>query len=301
MMTGLLRAGGLLVLVLSALARGADDYTIKFDRPDKAGMKFNVVIACARKQENTVTINGKQQPTKDQVIAVQMEAKAEVLEADDRGRDRKVAYTIDKCYKVVDDKEVELLPKGRVLTARLDGTETALEVNEGKLSDEQISDLKLVVQLDSPEEPGMDDLYGTTDRQKIGGTWKVGTTAAVKIAEMAGIVVRKEDISGSAKLNKTESVDGIEWLNISGEMVLKNGILKPLDAVDVPPGITVKEVSIDHKFSGQIPTDTSLNRMNTSSTFSRTIVSEGQVKNRDYRQQSKATYVYESRVAEINE
>src|SRR5262249_26799565 len=122
---------------------------------------------------------------------------------------------------------------------------------------------------------------------------------AIKIAEMSGVIARKEDISGSAKLNGTETRDGAEWLSVSGEMRLKNGRMKESDAAELPQGVSVKEVTVEHKFSGQIPVDTSVANMNTSSTFARSTISEGRLRDRDYRYQTKSTYVYESRVAQI--
>src|SRR5258705_8146986 len=82
---------------LTTFAHSADpDYDIKIHRPDKPGMKFDVAITSALKREIITTINGRPAPQPDEILAVELKATAEIVEVDDKGRDLKVTYVVEK-------------------------------------------------------------------------------------------------------------------------------------------------------------------------------------------------------------
>src|SRR5213075_1343574 len=108
------------ILLLANLAIAADpDYEIRIHRPDKAGMKFDVAITSALKREITTSFNGKETPAQEDVVAVELKATAEIVEADSAGRDLKVTYFVEKCVKSTGDKDEEILPKGKIFTAAI--------------------------------------------------------------------------------------------------------------------------------------------------------------------------------------
>src|SRR5438045_6803322 len=93
------------ILALATLASSNEpDYEIRIHRPDKAGMKFDVAITSALKREMTTSINGRETPAQEEVIAVELKAVAEIVEVDDAGRDLKVTYVVEKCVKSSGEK-----------------------------------------------------------------------------------------------------------------------------------------------------------------------------------------------------
>src|SRR3954447_14265075 len=88
------------ILLTAGLASAAEkEYEIRIHRPDKAGMKFDVAITSALKREVD---------TAEEVIAVELKAVAEVIEVDEKGRDLKITYVIEKCVKAAGDKDEEI-------------------------------------------------------------------------------------------------------------------------------------------------------------------------------------------------
>src|SRR3954468_15946986 len=106
------------ILITGALARAAEkEYEIRIHRPDKAGMKFDVAITSALKREVTTTLDGRATRAPEEVFAIELKATAEIVEVDEKGRDLKVTYVIEKCVKSSGEKDEEILPKGTVITA----------------------------------------------------------------------------------------------------------------------------------------------------------------------------------------
>src|SRR5438045_830911 len=165
---------------LTTFAHSADpDYAIKIHRPDKAGMKFDVAITSALKREMTTSINGRETPAQDEVLAVELKATAEIVEADSAGRDLKVTYVVEKCVKSTGDKDEEILPKGKIFTATIgpDKKKTIYTTPDGKITDAQAEALDLVADLPPPDAALPDELYGPKGRQKIGASWEINSNA----------------------------------------------------------------------------------------------------------------------------
>src|SRR5438445_2840318 len=213
-------------LVLSILTSGAfvraaeKEYEIRIHRPDKAGMKFDVAITSALKREVVTTIDAK--PTKDpeEVIAIELKAVAEIVEVDDKGRDLKVTYVVEKCVRAAGEKDEEVLPKGKIFTAAIapDGKKTVYTAADGKLTDEQIEALDLVADLPPPNAALADELYGPKGPQKIGASWSVNPSTMAEDLKRHEYQVKPDAISGTVKLNGLEKANGIQCLNITGEM-----------------------------------------------------------------------------------
>src|SRR6266850_3390252 len=138
---------------LTTFAFSADpDYDIKIHRPDKPGMKFDVAITSALKREIITTVDGRATRDPEEVFAIELKAVAEIVEVDDKGRDLKVTYVIEKCVKAAGEKDEEILPKGKVITAAIgaDGKQTVYTIADGKLTAEQTEALDLVADLPPP-------------------------------------------------------------------------------------------------------------------------------------------------------
>src|ERR1041384_2282985 len=127
------------LLALPAIARSADpDYEIRSHPPDKAGMKFDVAITSALKREMTTSVNGRETPAQEDVIAVELKATAEIVKVDAEGRDLEVTYVAATCVKSAGDKDEDILPKGKIFTAAIgaDKKKTVFSTPDGKISDD---------------------------------------------------------------------------------------------------------------------------------------------------------------------
>ena len=128
------------VLITGTLARAAEkEYDIRIHRPDKAGMKFDVAITNRCQREVSTIADGRATHDPEEVYAIELKAVAEIVEVDDKGRDLKVTYVVEKCVKAAGEKDEEVLPKGKVFTASIgpDGKQTIYTAADGKLTEEQ--------------------------------------------------------------------------------------------------------------------------------------------------------------------
>src|SRR5438045_4513780 len=188
------------ILICGAAAQAADkEYEIKIHRPDKAGMKFDVAITIALKREMTTTIEGRATRGPEEVFAVELKATAEIVEVDEKGRDLKVTYVIEKCVKAAGEKDEEILPKGKVFTASIgpDGQKTVYTAADGKLTDEQTEALDLVADLPPPNAALADELYGPKGPQKIGATWSVNPEGMAEDLKRHEYQAKPDAISGT--------------------------------------------------------------------------------------------------------
>lgn len=249
------------ILIAAGLTRAAEkEYEIRIHRPDKAGMKFDVSITSALKREVATTAEGRTTREAEEVFAVELKAVAEIIEVDEKGRDLKVTYVIEKCIKSSGDKDEEILAKGKVITAAIgpDGKQTVYTAADGKLSDEQRAALDLVADLPPPNAALADDLYGPKGAQKIGASWSVKSSAMAEDLKRHDYQAKPDAISGTVKLNGLEKANGIQCLNITGEMKVARARMKPGNDERALP---IRNASIDSNFSWLLPVDPSLNHV----------------------------------------
>jgi hypothetical protein len=286
------------VLVLALLCVtlcGADEkeYEIRIHRPDRVGMKFDVAITSAMKREMTTNINGQETREPEQVMAIELKAVAEILEVDDKGRDLKVNYLIEKCVKAEGDKDEEILPKGTVLTAALgpDKKTTIYTIPNGKLKDTQTEALDLVADLPPPDAALADDLYGPRGKQKVGATWDVNSANMAEDLKRHEYQVKPETITGTVKLEGIEKANGIDCLKIDGEMKVAKAKMKTPE--EAKNEVTIRNVTMESSFSWLLPVDPSLNHVVASGTVVNTYSMGGPARGGEFRRELKTTRMYQ--------
>ena len=284
------------MLVATVALAAEKGYEIKIHRPDKAGMKFDVAITSALKREVSTTVDGRETRNPEEVFAVELKAVAEIVEADEKGRDLKVTYVIEKCVKSAGEKDEELLPKGKVLTAAIgsDGKQTVYTVADGKkLTEEQKDAIDLVADLPPPNAALADELYGPKGAQKIGDSWSVSGSAIAEDLKRNDFVVKPDAISGTVKLNGLEKSSGIQCLNITGEMKVARAKMKPSNDEHALP---LRNATIESSFSWLLPVDPALNHTFAYGTVISTYSMGGTAGNGgDFKRELKTTRMYEIR------
>jgi hypothetical protein len=285
------------MIVLCGWARADEkEYEVRIHRPDRAGMKFDVSITSAIKREMITTMEGRPTREPESVMAMELKAVAEIVEVDEQGRDLKVTYLIERCVKVEEDKEEEILPKGALLTTTLgpDGKRTVYTVKEGKLTDAQTEALDLVADLPAKEAALADDLYGVKGRQKIGATWEVSSAAMAEDLKRNDYQAKPDAITGSVKLEGLEKANGIQCLHLKGEMKVNRAKFKAPDEANAR--MAIRNVTIESNFSWLLPVDVSLNHVAANGTVTSTYVMAGQAAGGvEWKRDLKTTRMYEVR------
>lgn len=288
------------ILLTAGLARAAEkEYEIRIHRPDKAGMKFDVAITSALKREITTTIDGRATRDPEEVFAIELKAVAEIIEVDEKGRDLKVTYVLEKCVKAAGEKDEEILPKGKVITAAIgpDGKQTVYTMADGKLTDEQKEALDLVADLPPPNAALADDLYGPKDPQKIGASWSVNASAMAEDLKRHDYQAKPDAIGGTVKLNGLEKANGIQCLNITGEMKVARAKMKSSNEGNA---VSIRNATIESTFSWLLPVDPSLNHVVAYGTVVSTYSMGAPGPNGgDFKRELKTTRMYEIRAVPL--
>ena len=256
-----------LVLLCACAAAAAQEkpeakaYEIKLARPLKVGTKYAMTADGALVRQVTVTRGGATQKQPEDGFGVHLAGTVEVLALDEIGEEAKVSVTIDKCTRITSEGETELVPKGKVLVAEGKGKDTKFSVQDGgELSKDATDALELVISLDTNDKLTDDDLLGTKERKKVGESWPVTPENVAKDSERVGVIVKPGDVEGSFRLDGLERMEGVECLKLSGNLKVKDLRTKADDNEDdgLPEGFVVEGGSMEAKYAGLFPVDTSV-------------------------------------------
>lgn len=230
----------------------AQDYEIKLVRPPKVGQKYTMTAEAAIVRVYKFTVAGQPAGTQNSGYGVVLEGTVEVLVVNADGEEGKAACTVIRCVRVTPEGETELVPSGRVLTAEGGKEDTTYTLDEGELTDEATEALRLVFRMGEEDGYNDDKIYGTDERQPVGGSWPVNAQAASEEAKADKFIFDPSDITASLKLEGVEKVGDIECLRIGGQTEIKKF------TAEAPEGMTFETGSLKAKYSGLFPVDTSI-------------------------------------------
>jgi hypothetical protein len=235
-------------------------YEIKLARPVKVGMKYAITTDGALVRETTISRGGNTVKQPEDGFGVHLEGTVEVLALDNIGEEAKVSIAVDKCTRITSAGEAELVAKGKVLIAEGKGKDTKFSLQDGgELPKEATDALELVISLDTNDTLTDDDLLGTKDKKKVGESWPVSSENVAKDSERVGVAVKPEDVEGSFKIDGLEKKGDEECLKLSGNLKVKKLVTKADEKEDggLPEGFVVEGGSMEAKYAGLFPVDTS--------------------------------------------
>jgi hypothetical protein len=231
-----------------------EGHEVRLDRPFEVGARHRVQVSARVERSYDVglaLVPG--QPGAnfeiDRVFSVDLEAVREVVAVDTLGRPTEELYTLARCTRAGKNGSPKvLLPPGSVLTASLalDGT-TRLELRGARLPRKARKALEAVIELAGGA--SRDALFATTVPHRLGESWSVQPDILAEELERQGATVSPSDIAGRATLVALRRVDGIEVLEVRGQVEGRN-ITVPGQTPGQSPPATVRM-----SFSGLYPTD----------------------------------------------
>jgi len=272
-MTNARQLACLVTLVLLCLCRAGvadeqdkakdDDraYEVKLARPVKVGMKYHITTDGALVRETTITRGAVTAKQPDDGFGVHLEGTVEVLALDQIGEEAKVSVVVDKCTRITSEGESELVAKGKTLIAEGKGKDTKFSLKDGGALNKEATDaLELTISLDTNDTLTDDDLLGTKEKKKVGESWPVTAANVAKDSERVGVIVKPEDVEGSFRVDGVEKKEGVECLKMSGNLKVKNLVTKADENEDdrLPEGFVVTGGSMEAKYAGLFPVDTSI-------------------------------------------
>jgi hypothetical protein len=237
----------LLAASLVFCARGyTQDYPIKLHRPFKVGDKFRVEATGSSRQASSVTVDGEIVKREDIDFSAAYEAEETVLEIDDKGRATRLSIKVGKLTRTEGEKTEEIAEPGAVVIAARPEKKKFFEINGRPADGKAVKTLDLFITVGG-QGPTDDEIFGTTERKKVGDSWGVDVKKAEEdFQESAG--GRLEDLEGKVKLDSVDKRPNGEVEKISAHLTAK--FLPPF-----PPGVTLDDSALDLKTSGAYPVD----------------------------------------------
>jgi hypothetical protein len=236
-------------------------YEVKLARPVKVGMKYHITTDGALVRETTISRAGTTAKQPDDGFGVHLEGTVEVLALDNIGEEAKVSIAVDKCSRITSAGETELVPKGKVLVAEGKGKDTKFSLRDGaELTKEASEALELVVSLDTDDTLTDDDLLGTKEMKKVGESWPATAENVVKDYQRVGVEAKPEDVEGEFRIDGLEKKGEEQCLKLSGNLKVKRLVTKADEKEGgggLPEGFVVEGVSMEAKYTGLFPVDTS--------------------------------------------
>jgi hypothetical protein len=267
-------------VVTASAAFAADDgkaYVIKLHRPDHQGAKFDITVAGAVRQQTRMRQGENAGEPSDNLFGVELKGVVEINEVDDKGNATRATYTVERCVKVVDNKDETIVPKGGVVIAEAGARDTAFKLKDGELSEEQKNALDVVASLPRKSAPTADELFGTKEKQTVGSSWQLNVEVLAKDAKAFGMNFDASRTKGTVKLVGIEQKDGIDFLKLSAETNVGAYDMEIPKEWNLPPGMAFKEGTIEMSFEGLLPVDPEGTHAIVSNTYARTMTFEGKV------------------------
>src|SRR5688572_8530382 len=146
-----------------------------------------------------------------------MESEATVLAVDAQGRPTKESHTIVKLLEGAGKKP--MLPAGTKVIASRPGRETVFEIAGKPATDAVAKALDLAVEITSGG-PTDDEIFGTTERKKVGDRWPLNEALALKDAneKLVASGLNVTSVKGTTTLQKVTKEGGVEVLHLLGNM-----------------------------------------------------------------------------------
>ena len=246
------RAAGLILLLLAAAsgALAADDYAILLTRPEKVGDRYRIDAKGKSRQQQRITLGGKETGNEDKQLEVHLVALATVMAVDDKLEASRVEYRIESCRESSSGRTEEVIPAGSKLIAESRNGETAFTIAGRPVAPEVEEALKVVISVHSPDSPTDDEVFGTQARKRVGDKWGINAAGAAQSLSRSGLRVSKEDLKGGVQLDGVRTVDSMKALEVSAHFRADKM------SMDAPNGIRIEKSLLEADLSGFVPVDT---------------------------------------------
>jgi hypothetical protein len=236
-----------------AAPQPAESYLIRLTRPVPVGQKYHYTANATVVQSLTADVSGQTRTLLPRSLSIRFEGVEEVLAVNNLGEPTKVVYTVERCTSREGKKEVNVVQPGLQITVEADKWKSRMDISQGALTIQDEMMLRPVVSLPAKDGVSDDECYGTLERQKVGDSWPARPEALARSYSASGVKVKVKDTSGTVKLKDLDtSSEGLKCLRIQGKSEIKH-FLPP--ATDLPPGMKVKDSTLEYKFTKQIPVD----------------------------------------------
>jgi len=237
------------LIVLLTASVSAQDYAIKMQQPLKVGQRYNLTVVASDSTEMTMTSEQRVPQTKKEERDIEMESVATVLAVDAKGRPTKESHTIVKLLQGATKEP--LLAAGTKVIASRPARKRVFEIEGVPASGDVAKALDLAVNITSGG-PTDDEMFGTTERKKIGDSWPLNETVAMRDVndKLGAIGMSVTSVKGTTTLQKVTRDGDVDVLHFKGNL---NATATASPAAKSP--FASADTTMNATFTGAIPED----------------------------------------------
>jgi hypothetical protein len=231
-----------------APAAPAPDYAVRLARPAAAGEKRLAVGSL----ESDDHLAGKKAGTASderQTATIHYVVATEILEVSARGNALRATLTVRRLTKESGGTTLELAKPGAVVSARLVGRERVFELAGARLAPDLQTALAAALPLRADDEPTDDDLFGTTQRRRVGESWPANADLFARFGA-ASVTFDPRDVAGTVTLAAVKPVHGEPCLEVRWKLEARHGAFK---AGSLPLGFSGATSSMSVTGSALVP------------------------------------------------
>jgi hypothetical protein len=221
----------LALVIFASTASGIDPhYDVRLQRREQAGRKYDIAVNTTTKNRALRTLGEEELPPIEEIIRVEFQAQATVIETDERGLANKLALRVTRFQRIIGKQTERILPPGSMIVARAGKKQHEFfwVKDDTRLSKDQESALRTLNLLPVGRET-TDDLFGTDAPRKVGSSWAVTPGAVARDAAHRGYEFNANDVDGAVRLAGIEKLGDAECVKVTGKTVVRH-----LDSVRVP-------------------------------------------------------------------
>jgi hypothetical protein len=228
----------------------ARDYEVRLTRAAAAGEKRLAVGSLSSDDHLSGTREGAPSDQR-QTSTIRYVVATEIQEVSPKGNALRATLTVRRLVKESGGVSLELAKPGAVVSARLAGHERVFELLGARLAPDLQQALAAAVPLRADDEPTDDDLFGTSQRRRVGESWKANGELFAGFGA-ASMTFDPKDVSGTVTLAGVKTVKGQPCLEVRWKLDARHGSFKP---GSLPPGFAGTTSSMSVTGSALVPVE----------------------------------------------
>jgi hypothetical protein len=226
-------------------------YTLKLDRPMKAGNAYDTHWEIEQTQTVSITVQGAAQPQQQEITKGDLKGSVRVGKVDAKGVAIELSITIKS---LTDGSGKSLIEAGKVVDIKRGEKQVDIALQGGgEISDGAKKVLTAMYPAHTTADTSDDDVFNSGKAQSVGDSWPVHSEAMITDLNRQGFVIEAKNVSGQTTLKGVEKVDGKDALRVASAFTMKNVKTPTSD-----PSMTVDDCTMDGHLDGLFPVDTSM-------------------------------------------
>ena len=197
---------------------------MRLARPAEAGEK-RLAVGSLESDDHLSGTKAGAPSDQRQTATIHYVVATEILAVSPRGNALRAILTVRRLTKESGGTTLELAKPGAVVSARLVGRERVFELAGARLAPDLQTALAAALPLRADDEPTDDDLFGTTQRRRVGESWPANAELFARFGA-ASVTFDPKDVAGTVTLVAVKPVHGEPCLEVRWKVEAWHGTFR---------------------------------------------------------------------------